>query len=164
MSRKYSEGAVREALADMDLDLYVFKPQDMPGPSQNTKPADFLLWWPSSTQVAGEMDGDPARSGWLEVKETPAVDVLNLPSLFTASQVAAMRRARELNLPYLVAIHWTHHKRWTITVGWRVLVRIDGDGFPDDVRGKYKRADMPINCAPGQLAEHLRQAILGEID
>lgn len=157
MTRKYSEGEVRRALDDMDLELYVLKPQDMPGPQQHTKPADFLLWWHAEGIV-----GSGAMSAWLEVKETPAVGILNLPELFTDSQIAAMRRAGELGLRYVVAVHWKKHKRWTITTAWRVLVRIDGHGFP--VPGKYKRADMPIECTPGQLSGHLRQALLGEID
>lgn len=157
MTRKYSEGEVRRALDDMDLELYVMKPQDMPGPQQHTKPADFLLWWRD--------DQDRTASAWLEVKETPTVGILNLPDLFTASQVAAMRRARELNLRYVVAVHWKKHHRWTITTGERVLIRLDSKiGIDTFVPGRYMRADMPIDCAPGQLAEHLRQALLGEID
>lgn len=152
MSRKYSEGEVRTALADMDLDLFVYKPPDSPGPYQSTKPADFMVWW-----MAEGIVGTSAMSAWIEVKSTPAIATLGA-NIFEASQLAGMRRAKELGLRYLVAVHWTRHKRWTITTGDRVLARLD------DGRKPYLRGDMPIDCTPSQLPGHLRAALLGEID
>lgn len=160
MTRKYSEGVVRKALAEMDLELYAYKPPDSPGQMQNPKPADFIVWHLPDNDAP-----QIARAAWIEVKSTPAVNTLNLMDrkFIRPGQLAAMRRARELGLPYLVVVHWERHKRWTITTGPRVLLRIGGD---DGIvrKGNYYRGEMPIDCATGQLTEQLRAALLGEID
>lgn len=146
--RKYSEGEVRKALGAMDLQALVYKPQDMPGPSQQTKPADFLVWY---------REAEPA-SAMVEVKETDHLTKFSIKEMFTTSQLATMERARKVGLRYLVAVRWSSLKRWTITTGPRVLSRWS------PLAGSYWRVDMPIDCPPGDLASHLRMALLGEID
>lgn len=141
MTRKYSEGEVRKALTTMDLDMIVFHPQDFAGPSQNVKPADFLVWTP--------------RGQMIEVKETDAMGVFRIAD-FRPNQLATMRRCKELGIPYFAVIRWSKLRRWTITTGDRILFRLDS--------GRYLRSDMPIDCPPGDLVPHLRMALLGEID
>ena len=154
MTFKASEDSVRKALAEMDLELYAYKPPDQPGPRQNWKPCDFMVWWRDEEGMARDVDA-PARSTWLEVKETPGVRSCAV-SLWRPMQRAGMRRAAELGIPYLSVVRWPKLRTWTIGRASLVLSAID------EGRTSIPEPAWPIRCAPGQLASHLRAAMLGE--
>lgn len=158
MTRKFSEGEIRRALVDMDLETMIFKPADMPGPSQNQKPADYIVWW-REDRIDSWPITNSSRAALVEVKSTTQKRWWSFrdPAQLRPSQVLAMRDAQRIGLPYFVAIHLAAHRRWGITDGDRVLARLDRDD------ANYPFAEFPISCAPHELASHLRMALVGEI-
>ena len=148
MTFKASEDAVRKAFDTMDLDVYAYKPPDNPGPRQNWKPCDFMVWFADSEP--------PAMSVWIEVKDTPGVKSC-ATSLWRPTQIAGMRRAAEIGLPYLVVIRWSKLRVWTIGLAATVLRAIE-DSAPG-----IPLAAWPIQCTPGLLPPHLRAALMGEL-
>lgn len=153
---KYSEDEVRKALGAMDLELYVYKPPDAPGPRQNWKPCDFMVWFPD-WRPDYLMD-QPGITGaaWIEVKSTPGLNVAGA-KLWRPTQLEGMREAARVGIPYLTVVHWPRKKAWTIGTAAIVLTAVDSlrtTGIPFSA--------FPIECGTGQLAEHLRAALLGE--
>lgn len=152
MTRKYSETKVREALSAMDLDVVVYKPVDNAGRAQNTKPADFMVWWHAEGIVSSG-----AMSAWLEIKECPNLDSFPF-SLIRPSQWAAMRDAERIELPYYLVVYWKARKLWTVTTSRRLLAADEAG----DV--SMARVRFPLECRPAELENHLRGVLLGEID
>lgn len=108
--KRGSEDRAREALNQMDLDTWVYKPPD---DARNWKPADFIVWYRE-----GVLD-DP-RSAFLEVKDVDTIRVFN-PREIRPAQRNAILRAAELNIPYLVAVWWRRRGIWTISRGIRLV-------------------------------------------
>lgn len=158
MTVKSSEVKVRRALTEMDLEIEIFKPADSPHAS-NLRPCDFMVWFNE-----GEAEIDVAKPAWIEVKENPAATRFAL-SLLRPSQIAGMRRAKAIGLPYFVVVYWRIRPTWTITRGDRVLDLLDlakHRGEPSIAIANMV-AIGGIECSPGQLAPMLRLALLGEL-
>lgn len=165
---KYSEGEVKAALREMDLELVSYKPNDGFGPNQNWKPCDFMVWiQPDADHI--RQSGcilHEASAAWIEVKSCPAKGVAGL-RLWRPSQLAGMRDAARVGIPYLTVVHWPKLKQWTIGPAGLVLEAVEGDRQDKAaglrLHGGIPIGAFPIRCAPGQLASHLRAALLGEI-
>lgn len=148
MTRKFSEGAVRKALADMDLEAVIFKPSDSPV-AANWRPCDFMVWW--------KQENESRDSAWIEVKETPNQSDFPVSEI-RPSQRAGMRDAASIDLPYWLVVYWPKLRAWTITTGERVLARIDAD------EKAIRRVAFLAECSTGELASTLRLCLLGEFD
>jgi hypothetical protein len=164
-TRKYSEGEVRAALDDMDLELFAYKPQDAFGPGGQKKPCDFMVWFlPEAEHVAvAGCTLHEAASAWIEVKSTPAMSTLNT-RLFAPSQLLGMRLAYRVKLPYWIVVHWPKRRAYTIGPASIVLGKPTDEGLWPPLLASIPITAFPIRCAPGQLASHLRLALLGEVD
>lgn len=142
MTKGPSEAAVRDALRAMNVDSYVYKPPD---DARNWKPCDFMVWW--------HEDGEPPGSAWIEVKETKAVKLFNLPRELRVSQTNGILDAVQLGIPYLLVVHWTRQRDYTIS---------DAAQLPLD--DTVTRADLMtrygVNAQPRDLAMMLRAALL----
>lgn len=142
---------MRAALDDMDLDTWVYKPPD---DARNWKPADFILWWddPDSGELLSV-----AQTAMIEVKDTAALRVYNLSDI-RPSQHNAMMRAQIMGIPYLVAIWWRRHKRWTISIGSRL--------FREEKRSlRYLdlSSSLGLDCTQDMLASTLRSILVDGI-
>jgi hypothetical protein len=166
MTYKASEDSVRKALDGMDLELYVYKPPDHPGPRQNWKPCDYMVWWVDVVEGrtafadgGSENDGisfEPTlNSTWIEVKDHPGQKGIAL-ALWRPTQIAGMRRAKDLGLPYLTVVRWAKLHLWTI--GPAALVLDALARWPKQTN--IPLGAWPIQCAPAQLASHLRGAMI----
>jgi hypothetical protein len=150
MSYKASEDSVRKALDGMDLELYAYKPPDNPGPRQNWKPCDFMVWFDDGINL----DGEAVRgSVWLEVKDHQGVKSV-ATAHWRPTQIAGMRIAAELAIPYLAVVRWSKLRLWTIGLAALVLAAVDAQ------QTSIPLAAWPIQCVPNQLASHLRAALI----
>lgn len=155
MTRKYSEDKVREALGSIDLDdLVVFKPQDMPGPTQNRKPADFLVWWGAWLTPTGR--GSWPGAGWIEVKETPNHTAWPFDDL-RPSQRLGLEQAVRINLPYILVVYFRSLRQWGVIVGPKLL-----DELRNAVTPSLPLLRFHATCPTSQLGSTLRAALLGE--
>lgn len=142
MTKGASEGQVRAALSSMDLLSIVYKPPD---DARNWKPCDFMVWWASS---------DGPQCAWLEVKDTPAKDVFAL-SQIRQSQRLGIVQAHEVGIPYLLVVHWSRWKLWTISDAWAVMESAGLSATRLELMTRYG-----VDAQPRDLASTLRVVLL----
>ena len=153
MTKRNSEADVRAALTAIadDVGLFAYKPPD---DARTSKPADFFAWWPG---------GQTVESAWLEVKDTKAVGTFNWNAMMTPAQIAAIRTARELQLPYYLVVYWRTRGEWTISNAR--TMGADFDVFGDHGRTRpFTKVEMMsrygVQCWPGQLSSTLKSVLL----
>jgi len=155
-----SEALVREALTKLgdDMPLVWWKPPD---DARNWKPADYLLWFkvPDRETTCG------GYSAFIEVKATTQVHVFPIKD-FRPVQVAYMRRAAELGLPYLVVIQWRRSNDWTISDGRKIARMLDAKQEEPltSISKQTLRSLFGVDCSTAHLAGTIGAALRGELD
>lgn len=151
--KRTSEATFREALGDVDLRTYIYKPSDR---DVNWKPCDYMVW----VSLTWE------RSCWFEVKDTDAVNAFPYSELRPA-QVQGIRDAERIGIPYWLAIHWRRHKAWTISDAAKVLaykasVVTDFD-IPTSIDRALLMSRFGIESSPANLSSTLKDILTGDI-
>lgn len=188
MSKRPSEGSFGKALRDVDLSMYVYRPPDPKSGEgvSNWKPCDFMVWtrsvdgvslsWDASGLVkagAASMTGI-AVSAWFECKDTDAVNAFPFADI-RPSQLAGIRDAARLGIPYWLAIWWRRHRSWTVSDGWRMLnwkrdQELEGSeshGTTVAVTSIDRTLLMSrfgLETTQAQLTSNLKAILLGEAD
>ncbi|HEY6058631.1 MAG TPA: hypothetical protein VIV06_11395, partial [Candidatus Limnocylindrales bacterium] len=109
-------------------------------------------WW---------ADGVGPQSAWIEVKDTSTVDAFPASELRPAQRLG-IRTANELGLPYWLVVHWRRWYGWTISRAYPVLVTLLAKNATSISRSELM--GLGIESTPGQLAQNLRAALLGDLD
>lgn len=148
-----SESRVRAALNEIALggNTLVYKPPD---DARNWKPADFMVWW---------RDGERHGTAMLEVKETPNKATFPLREL-RPSQLAGMRQAARVRLPYWLVIWWPRAMMWTISDAAKVLAVVDRVDPENSLPYAWLCSVAGMDCTSRNLAPILRSVLLGEVD
>lgn len=146
MTKGTSEGKVRLALNQLDLDLELYKPPD---DARNWKPADFLVWWRPAAPVV-----DRPHSTWIEVKECKLVGSFPLDDL-RKSQRDGIRKARRLGIPYLLVVWWPSRRIWTISDAYQ----LDGSPLKGSVPFSVLAGKIGIDATQDNLPSTLRLVI-----
>lgn len=123
MTKRASEGELGDALRGVDLaPLYVLK---LPDDSRNWKPCDYLVWL--SERVDIPSDGSTLKlvsSIWFEAKDVDTVAAFNWTNELRPSQIAGIRDAGELGIPYWLAVYWRKSRTWTISDAHKIAAWI----------------------------------------
>lgn len=156
MAKRSSEAELGAALRSMDFDPepYVYR---LPDPKtgagvSNWKPCDFMVWFVSNLGFE-----KPARSAWVEAKDTAAVNAFPVADL-RPSQLAGIRDAGRLGIPYLLAIYWRKARRWTISDAAKVYAwlaepaQVGATSIPRELL----MSRFGIDAAPADLAQTIR--------
>lgn len=151
MKRK-SEGELGDALRRMDFDPppYVYR---LPDPKtgagvSNWKPCDFMVWWDAPGNRA-------TPSAWIEAKDTDALNFWPRAE-WRPSQVAGVRAAAELGIPYLLAIYWRRAHRWTISDAVEVLRYFDDNPEAKSIAREKLMVRFGVDAATRDLSQTIR--------
>ena len=150
MTKGSSEATFGAALRDVDLALHIYKPPD---DARNWKPCDFMVWF----RNAGLVD-----SAWFEVKSVDALDRFNINEL-RPSQKLGIREAGAIGIPYYLAVYWTKHQSWTISVAYKVVEHAVAEGNTS-VKRALLMSRFGIQSAPANLSSTLKDVLYGEFD
>lgn len=156
--KRGSEDRVREALSDMDLDTWIYKPPD---DARNWKPADYIVWVnpPDPPELkSGTQDRlllAIAKTSFVEVKDVDAVRLFNLKELRPAQKNAILRSA-VMGIPYWVVVWWRRHGKWTISPGIRLVEAGRSLTFVE------MTSSHGIEAEPHLLASTLRMVLVDE--
>lgn len=170
MTKRPSEGELGAALRNVDgLKVHVLRlpdPKSGEGVS-NWKPADFIVWV-SYVRWNGEPDTDATTTHWVEAKDTDAVARFPYSDI-RPSQLAGIRDAERMGIPYWLAIYWRRSREWTISDAIRVLAwqRDQISGEETSVKSIPKtllESRFGISTSKAQLSSTLKGVLSGEVD
>jgi len=183
VSKRPSEAAFGRALRDVDLSMYVYRPPDPKSGEgvSNWKPCDFMAWHKTADAVhmswsaAGKIEGVDAAviavSTWFECKDTDAVDRFPFADI-RPSQLAGIRDAARMGIPYWLAIWWRRHSSWTISNAIKLLEwRHEQETLPHrrpagptSVERTLLMSRFGTQSNQTQLTSNLKAVLLGEVD
>lgn len=163
--KRDSEGHFGAALRDCDVAGYVYKPGDR---DPNMKPCDFMVWLQGYSQ---ERDHAYVQSVWFEVKDLPPTVVNAFPfSELRPAQVAGIRDAERIGIPYWLAIYWRRHKAWTISDATKVMRWRDEENAqlptiaqPKSIPRRLLNSRFGIDATAATLSSTLKSILLGDI-
>lgn len=180
MTKRPSEAEFGAALREVDLVSYVFRPPDpkLGAGVSNWKPCDFMAWHrlmlvDDANKATYGPFANPsiivAGSTWFECKDVTAVESFAFAEL-RPSQLAGIRDAERVGIPYWLAVWWRRQKEWTISDASRVLLWREEDGasrgeavlLPTSIPRNLLESRFGVSCARAQLASTLKQVLLGE--
>jgi len=146
--KRPSEGQFGAALRDVDLNAIVYKPPD---DARNWKPCDFMVWlqW-----------GEGVDPSWFEVKDVTSVNSFAFSELRPA-QLAGIRDAERIGIPYWLAVYWRRHGAWTISDAARVVK--EKEGGAKSVSRELLMSRFGVDAEPSNLTSVLKSILLGEI-
>lgn len=154
--KRSSEGTFRASLGDVDLAMHVYKPSDR---DINKKPCDYMTWVAWSLSID---NGPPSTlSAWFEVKDVDAVNVFNFRELRPA-QVAGIRTAARLGIPYWLAVYWRRHRAWTISNAKRLVDEEINQGHQSVTR-ELLMSRYGVDATPATLSSVLKDVLLGDV-
>jgi len=155
MTKGSSEETFGAALRGVDVSIHIYKPPD---DARNWKPCDFMVWF----KHLADCSAWHTSSAWFEVKSVDALDRFNVNEL-RPSQKLGIREAGAIGIPYYLAVYWTKHQSWTISVAYKVVEHAVAEGNTS-VKRALLMSRFGIQSAPANLSSTLKDVLYGEFD
>lgn len=158
--KRPSEAEFGKALRQVELQSYVYRLPDPKGGEgvSNWKPCDFMVWLARPLQP-------PPVSAWFECKDTDAVARFPIADM-RPSQLAGIKDAHRLGIPYWLAIWWRRDRIWTISDAVKVLDWFDlgeGEKRPTSIPRTLLESRFGVDAGRNQLTSTLKSILLGEV-
>lgn len=151
MGKTLAEPTFGRALREMDLLSVVYKPPD---DARTWKPCDFMVWFSAP--------GTDDTSAWFEVKDVDLVSVFPLHEL-RASQLAGIRDAARVGIPYYLAVWWRKAQMWSISDAIAVVKwweEAAAKGPVTSIKRELLQSRFGIDSTNAQLSSNLKALIL----